>query len=436
MADVPDDEIYDDEAFIGVEEGLITDGKVLDDLDAEDEEDFVDDDDDDDADQADGDGAAEPAAPAPSGTTGGSGAPAAEDASEPMDEDDEQQYLPDMSNHRLTRHTDAVVSVAWSRTQANLVASGSCDDRAFLWRLDKDVSEAVELAGHTDTVACLAIDPTGEVVATGGMDGCTRIWSTASGEAKGVLDGPGEAVEWLAWHPKGTVLSVGSQDMTSWMYNAQQGQCMQVFTGQSGPVMAGGFTSDGKLLVTAGGEGDGAVRVWNPKTGACMHVMAPGHGAQTDAGITCLAFAEDPAVVAAGGVNGAVVLYNVMAGKPVAKMEMHTDSIEAIAFVRGLQLLGSCGLDGKAVVWDLTTHVPRCTCEHPDGVTCMAVQPGGPLFATGCLDGAVRVFDSRDGRVVDELGGGSAVQTVAWAADGRRLASGSDDGVVRVYDRA
>lgn len=31
----PNDEMYDDEAFIGVEEGLITDGKVLDDLDAE-----------------------------------------------------------------------------------------------------------------------------------------------------------------------------------------------------------------------------------------------------------------------------------------------------------------------------------------------------------------------------------------------------------------
>lgn len=35
MNDQPNDEIYDDEAFIGVEEGLITDGKVLDDLDAE-----------------------------------------------------------------------------------------------------------------------------------------------------------------------------------------------------------------------------------------------------------------------------------------------------------------------------------------------------------------------------------------------------------------
>lgn len=100
-------------------------------------------------------------------------------------------------------------------------------------------SAAAELAGHTDTVACLGVDPTGEVVATGGMDGSTRLWSTSSCEQLVVLDGPGEAIEWLAWHPKGTVLAVGSQDMSAWMYNAQQGQCMQVFTGHSGPVMAG-----------------------------------------------------------------------------------------------------------------------------------------------------------------------------------------------------
>lgn len=199
---------------------------------------------------------------------------------------------------------------------------------------------------------------------------------------------------------------------------------------------AGGFTCDGKLLVTAGGEGDGSVRVWNPKTGACMHVMAAGHGAQSDSGITCLAFAEDPAIVAAGGTDGAVVLYNVVTGKPVAKMEHHADSVEAIAFVPGLQLLASCSLDGKVVVWDITTHSPRCTCNHPEGVTCMAVQTGGHLIATGCLDGAVRVFDARDGQMVDELGGGAAVQSLAWAHDSRRIATGSDDGVVRVYDRA
>lgn len=167
-----------------------------------------------------------------------------------------------------------------------------------------------------------------------------------------------------------------------------------------------------------------------------MHVMAAGYGAQSDVGITCMAFAEDPSLIAAGSADGTVVLLNVSTGKSIGRMEKHTDSVEAVAFVAGLPLLASCGLDGSAVVWDIATRAPRCTCEHKAGVTCMDVQPGGYLLATGCLDGSVYVFDVRDGRRVEQLGGGAAVQCVAWSADGRRIASGSDDGVVRVYDRA
>lgn len=98
-----------------------------------DEEDFFDDGDD--------EGDEEPAGPAAPGLAAipeGTPATAAEDEGESMDEDNEGQQLLDSSNHRLHRHTDAVVAVGWSRTQVDLVASGSCDDRAFLWRLDKD----------------------------------------------------------------------------------------------------------------------------------------------------------------------------------------------------------------------------------------------------------------------------------------------------------
>ena len=98
---------------------------------------------------------------------------------------------------------------------------------------------AVELAGHTDTIAAAAFDPSGAVVATGGMDGSIRVWNSQTGEQQGCLEGPTEAIEWLTWHPKGMVLLAGSEDMLAWMFNASQQQVMQVFTGHAGPVAAG-----------------------------------------------------------------------------------------------------------------------------------------------------------------------------------------------------
>lgn len=99
-----------------------------------DEEDFLDND----GEGVEGEGEAEPAVPAATDWPEDATSSAHQHAGDPMDEDEEQARLPDMSNHRMTRHTDAVVSVGWSQTAPSLVASGSCDDKAFFWRLDKD----------------------------------------------------------------------------------------------------------------------------------------------------------------------------------------------------------------------------------------------------------------------------------------------------------
>ena len=35
----------------------------------------------------------------------------------------------------------------------------------------------------------------------------------------------------------------------------------------------GQFSPDGRAVVTGGGEGDCSLRVWDPKSGACLHTM-------------------------------------------------------------------------------------------------------------------------------------------------------------------
>lgn len=186
------------------------------------------------------------------------------------------------------------------------------------------------------------------------------------------------------------------------------------------------------MLVTGGGEGDSSIRVWNPKSGECEHTIASSHYAHDHQGVTCMAFSEDPAVVATGGEDGAVVVSNVANGKAVAKLEHHEGSVEGIVYVPTLNVLVSGGLDGKLVVWDTGTLSPRSVCVHPHAVTCMSVWASGPIVATGSVDGAVRVFDVRTGQKLEELGGGQAVQCIRCMNE-KQVVTGSDDGIVRIY---
>ena len=96
--------------------------------------------------------------------------------------------------------------------------------------------------GHEDTVAVIAVEPSGATVATGGMDGTIRLWDIETGASRGTLEGPTEGIEFLQWHPKGSILLAGCEDMTAWMFNAEKQQCMQVFSGHTGPVVAGAST--------------------------------------------------------------------------------------------------------------------------------------------------------------------------------------------------
>lgn len=174
--------------------------------------------------------------------------------------------------------------------------------------------------------------------------------------------------------------------------------------------------------------------MWDPRSGECTGIVSPGHNGHAEAGITCMAFGHDSSVVATGGVEGEVVISNLATAKPVARFAEHADSIEGVAFANGLQLLVSVSMDGTAAIWDAATGVRRGTCKHPEGVVGVAMQRRGPLFATACLDGAVRVFDVRDAREVHVLGGHqAAVQAVEWAPDDVHVVAGGDDATVRVF---
>jgi angio-associated migratory cell protein len=197
---------------------------------------------------------------------------------------------------------------------------------------------------------------------------------------------------------------------------------------------AGGFTPDGKLVVTTGGDNDGTIRTWNPKTGACTAIVPSGHLGHSAAGATCLAISSDSALALSGGVDGSIVLSNVVSGKAVAKVREHNDSVESVAIANDRPLLVSGSMDGSVVIWDMNVAAKRGLCPHSAGVVTVAMQNHGPLFATACLDGLVRVFDVRTAKAVATCGGHrDAVQALAWSPDDIHIASGSDDHSVRVF---
>src|SRR5271154_4444846 len=72
---------------------------------------------------------------------------------------------------------------------------------------------------------------------------------------------------------------------------------------------------------------------------------------------------------------------------------------------------------------------------HSDSVYSVAFSPDGSRLASGSNDRTVRVWNTATGQVKQTLKGHSnSVRSVAFSPDGSRLASGSDDRTVRVWN--
>lgn len=89
--------------------------------------------------------------------------------------------------------TCSVFCLATHPIESCLAVSGGEDDLAYLFRMDSG-EEVAKLTGHTDSVVCCGFSSDGELVATGGMDGRTRLWRRVPNRSQ-----TGGAWEYARW---------------------------------------------------------------------------------------------------------------------------------------------------------------------------------------------------------------------------------------------
>ncbi len=163
-----------------------------------------------------------------------------------------------------------------------LVASGE-DSLAIrqleprLWRLDGQIGAAIGDSPFGDRVLCVAIDPSGRYLATGGglpsRTGELMLWDLSDGSLVHQLEKPhDDTVLSIRFSPDGKTLASGGADRMVHLWDVESGERLTTLEGHTHHVTAVGWDLDGREV--SSGAADGIVKVWDLKTGKASRTIS------------------------------------------------------------------------------------------------------------------------------------------------------------------
>ncbi|WP_017717516.1 WD40 repeat domain-containing protein [Kamptonema formosum] len=254
--------------------------------------------------------------------------------------------------------------------------------------------------------------------------------------------GHGSAVTCLAISSDGKLLASGSYKNIK-LWDLETGELLHTLAMHSDAMAVSSIaiSPDGETLACANAD----IEIWSLRTRQQIRTL------ETACWASAVAISPDGKILVSGGEDpvdetGSIEIWDLQKGEILH--DLYPDVIYAVAISADGKILASAGSKATAESTENkeeaglvqvrrleTRELLHALVETSGKVSSVAVSPDGQVLASGCQDGSVKLWDLKTGQVQRILLGHSLpVNCVAISADGNVLASGSSDRTVKLWN--
>jgi WD40 repeat protein len=281
-----------------------------------------------------------------------------------------------------------------------------------------------------NSLAGLAFSPDGRyILAPSGEGNAIGIWKVDSGTELLRLRAREADSRSAALSPDGRFVAIGTCHHLVHIWDLQAKKELRTLRGHTKEVNAVAFAPDGKALASA--SWDATVRLWDLATGQVLHQLI-----HTEAGMLSGVVYSPDGLRLASKDNRNVWVWEVATGKLLWHVGCDQGSREgAIAYSRRGNLLLACAVDGSVRAWNVQTGAERFRLlGHRGPVHTLAVSPDGKTVASGGEDGTIRLWAILSRKEIGCIDNHDDDVALAFSPDGKWLAARGN--AIRLWDTA
>ena len=275
----------------------------------------------------------------------------------------------------------------------------------------------------------LTLAPDGSVVAAGDTQGNITIWTTQTGELRQILRGSNGMLNDVAVSKSGLRIASVAMDNNVYLWDGELIASTAILRGHTSWPNSAVFSPSGNTLLTSARSRD-YVRLWDLASNKNVLEFDPG-GVAKPVRAHAIAFTPDGQRVVTCNMKGEVRIFQLPTRQIVNSYQIGDTCDGMNLSTDGRRLLA--GLENAVHIFSLEIGTPIGKIVLPtNGIDEIAVSPDG-IHAAVAMPEGVYLLDLETGRLVRTFATGNHDAT-AFSADGRYLASASDDRAIEVWD--